>query len=259
MKKGIKTTLVEIAVAVVIVALAVTFIVLWKQFEDSLPTVDNSVTPTGIVNVTPDDPTGVPETPTNAPTTAPTSEPIDSPAVPTDMPVETTDARVVEPTSAPTVTDAPDAEEPTVTEAPETEDETEAEVTAAPEETKEPELTATPEPTATPKPTKEPVITEAPTEEPEIELTNYWFRTKKLRDSHFEKHGIEMGFETPEEYIEAANRVICNPDALHKLEAEDNDHVYFVEATNEFVVLSQDGYIRTYYIANGGIDYFNRQ
>lgn len=121
------------------------------------------------------------------------------------------------------------------------------------------ENTQKPEVTETPKPTKEPVVTETPTEEPEIELTNYWFRTKKLRDSHFEKHGIEMGFETPEEYIEAANRVICNPNALHKLEAEDNDHVYFIEETNEFVVLSQDGYLRTYYIANGGIDYFNRQ
>ncbi len=127
------------------------------------------------------------------------------------------------------------------------------------ENTQKPQETKAPEATATPKPTKEPVVTEAPTEEPEIELTNYWFRTKKLRDSHFEKHGIEMGFETPEEYIEAANRVICNPDALHKLEAEDNDHVYFIEETNEFVVLSQDGYLRTYYIANGGIDYFNRQ
>lgn len=131
--------------------------------------------------------------------------------------------------------------------------------TEKPQVTKAPEVTAEPEVTKAPEATKEPVVTEAPTEEPEIQLTNYWFRTKKLRDSHFEKHGIEMGFETPEEYIEAANRVICNPEALHKLEAEDNDHVYFIEETNEFVVLSQDGYLRTYYIANGGIDYFNRQ
>ncbi len=93
----------------------------------------------------------------------------------------------------------------------------------------------------------------------EIELTDYGFRSQKLQESHFEKHGIEMGFEAVEDYIEAANKVISNPDALHKLEAEDNDHIYFLEETNEFVVLSQDGYIRTYYIANGGINYFNRQ
>lgn len=134
--------------------------------------------------------------------------------------------------------------------------------TGAPKPTKAPEVTEAP--TEAPKATKAPETTLAPTEAPlvaeeEIELTNYWFRTKALRDSHFEKHGIEMGFETPEEYIKAANMVICNPDALHKLEAEDGDHIYFLEETNEFVVLSQDGYIRTYYIANGGIDYFNRQ
>ena len=112
------------------------------------------------------------------------------------------------------------------------------------------------EPTEAPE--VQPEETEAPTEEP-IELTDYGFRNKKLRDSHYEKHGIEMGFETVEDYILAANKVISNPDSLHKLEAEDNDHIYFLEETNEFVVLSQDGYIRTYYIANGGIEYFNRQ
>lgn len=127
-------------------------------------------------------------------------------------------------------------------------------VTKAPTVTEEPKATEVPK--ATEAPTEEPVVTEAPEE---IELTDYGFRNQNLQDSHFEKHGIEMGFETVEDYIEAANKVISNPESLHKLEAEDNDHVYFLEETNEFVVLSQDGYIRTYYIANGGIDYFNRQ
>lgn len=68
-----------------------------------------------------------------------------------------------------------------------------------------------------------------------------------------------MGFATIEEYVAAANAVINHPDALHKQEAEDNDDVYFLEATNEFVVVSTDGYIRTYFIASGGIDYYNRQ
>lgn len=136
--------------------------------------------------------------------------------------------------------------------------------TAEPVVTKTPEATAEPAATKVPEITAEPAATNAPkrTPEPEeeiAELTDFGFRNKKLRDNHFEKHGIEMGFATVEDYIEAANKVISNPEALHKLEAEDNDHVYFVEETNEFVVLSQDGYIRTYYIANGGIDYFNRQ
>ena len=66
-----------------------------------------------------------------------------------------------------------------------------------------------------------------------------------------------MGFGSEEEYLIAANAVIANPDALHELEAEDNDHVYFVEATGEIVFLSQDGYIRTYFITDK--EYFERQ
>lgn len=90
-------------------------------------------------------------------------------------------------------------------------------------------------------------------------ISNYTFRSEEQYISHYEKHGVEMGFASAEEYLAAANQVISSPDALHKLEAEDNDHIYYLEETNEFVVLSQDGYIRTYFLPNAGIDYFNRQ
>lgn len=88
---------------------------------------------------------------------------------------------------------------------------------------------------------------------------DYTFRTDDLFESHYEKHGIEMGFDSAEAYLEAANDVIDSPEALHKTEAEDGDDIYFLEETNEFVVLSTDGYIRTYYIADGGIEYYERQ
>lgn len=108
----------------------------------------------------------------------------------------------------------------------------------------------------------EPKVTETAeainTTEAEI-LSNYTFRSEDQFISHYEKHGIEMGFASAEEYLEAANRVISSPDALYKREAEDNDHVYYLEETNEFVVLSEDGYIRTYFLPSAGIDYFNRQ
>ncbi len=94
-------------------------------------------------------------------------------------------------------------------------------------------------------------------ETPQVQL--YSFRNERLLNQHYEKHGIEMGFATIEEYVAAANAVINHPDVLHKQEAEDNDDVYFLEATNEFVVVSTDGYISTYFIASGGIDYYNRQ
>ena len=57
----------------------------------------------------------------------------------------------------------------------------------------------------------------------------------------------------------AASDVANKPDALHKIEAEDGDDVYYLESTNEFIIVSRDGYIRTYFKPSRGIDYFNRQ
>ena len=89
-------------------------------------------------------------------------------------------------------------------------------------------------------------------------VVTYDFRNPSYLTEHYRKHGIEMGFGSEDAYLRAANNVISNPAALHKLEAEDNDHVYYVEATDEIVFLSQDGYIRTYFKC-GGRDYFDRQ
>ena len=89
--------------------------------------------------------------------------------------------------------------------------------------------------------------------------TTYKFRSKKLLNQHYEKHGIEMGFASAADYQEAASAVINDPNALYKTEKEDGDGVYYIEETNEFVILSVDGYIRTYFNPSGGIDYFNRQ
>ncbi len=68
-----------------------------------------------------------------------------------------------------------------------------------------------------------------------------------------------MGFDSKEAYEKAASDVINNPAALHKTEAEDGDYVYYVEETNEFVVLSKDGYIRTYFLPSAGKAYYDRQ
>ena len=102
--------------------------------------------------------------------------------------------------------------------------------------------------------------TEAPTNPPaesHVARKDYYFRNKSLLNSHYEKHGIEMGFRNAKEYEKAASAVINNPDSLYKTEQEDGDHVFFLEDTGEFVVLSLDGYIRTYYYATR--KYFDRQ
>lgn len=119
----------------------------------------------------------------------------------------------------------------------------------------EPTSAPTPRPSATSVPTSKPTLTP----EPEPSQKTYTFRSEALLEEHYQKHGVEMGFATKEGYVAAANVVINSPDALHKLEAEDGDDVYYLEATNEFVIVSTDGYIRTYFCPNNGKDYFDRQ
>jgi pyocin large subunit-like protein len=106
-----------------------------------------------------------------------------------------------------------------------------------------------------------------PEEEPEEEIAwdystfpeDYAFRSKKLLNEHFEKHGKEMGFESAEAYAESANLVIHHPDVLHKIEKDDGDTCFYLEDTNEFVVLSTDGYIRTYFWPDSGKKYYDKQ
>ena len=147
----------------------------------------------------------------------------------------------------------------TTTEVP-PETETESTAEATPEATTEAAAETTTETTteATTAATTE-ATTEATTAATTEAETVYRFRNKSLKNDHYEKHGIEMGFDSADAYEAAANAVVHNPDALHKTEAEDGDDVYYVEATNEFVVVSTDGYIRTYFLPSSGKRYYDRQ
>ena len=111
--------------------------------------------------------------------------------------------------------------------------------------------------------TDAPVITDTPdTSDPTdttADYVTYKFRSKKLLDQHYDKHGKEMGFKSAADYEKAASDVVNNPDALNKIEKEDGDYVYYVEATNEFVIVSTDGYIRTYFLPSAGKSYYDRQ
>lgn len=91
------------------------------------------------------------------------------------------------------------------------------------------------------------------------EYVQYYFRNESLLNQHYNKHGKEMGFESAEAYQQAASDVINNKNALHKTESEDGDGVYYIEDTNEFVILSTDGYIRTYFNPDRGIEYYEDQ
>ncbi|MBQ8962162.1 MAG: hypothetical protein IJ071_13280 [Ruminococcus sp.] len=118
------------------------------------------------------------------------------------------------------------------------------------------------------KKSKKEKATEAPTEADwssydDQNYVEYHFRSQKLLDQHFDKHGGEFaqdfGYQNAEEYEKGASDVINSPDALHKTEAEDGDYVFYIEETNEFVILSTDGYIRTYFRPNAGKKYYDRQ
>lgn len=85
------------------------------------------------------------------------------------------------------------------------------------------------------------------------------FRNETLWEEHFEKHGSEFGYKSKEEYLKGANEVINSSTSKHKTEAEDGDEIYYDEEKNEIVFVSTDGYIRTYFKPNDGINYYNRQ
>lgn len=101
-------------------------------------------------------------------------------------------------------------------------------------------------------------VAESEAKQAETQYT-YTFRNEQLLNDHYEKHGIYMKYKSPEKYLKGANRVIADKNTLHAIEAEDGDDVYYLERTNEFVVVSKDGYIRTYFCPEDGIEYFHRQ
>ena len=59
--------------------------------------------------------------------------------------------------------------------------------------------------------------------------------------------------------LEFSLTLIHNPNSLHRIEEEDGDDVYYLEENNGFVIVSIDGYIRTFFYPDDGLAYFNRQ
>ena len=106
-----------------------------------------------------------------------------------------------------------------------------------------------------------PEASEADLSETEKAVQKYYFRSEKLFDSHYEKHGAEFGNITQDEYLDLANELINaeGENILHKTEKEDGDFLYYDTETNEFLVLSTDGYIRTFFKPSAGLDYWERQ
>ena len=109
------------------------------------------------------------------------------------------------------------------------------------------------------KPAEVPTKTKAETKE----AKEYYFRYKSYLTEHYEKHGIEMGFKDANAYRKAASDIINSAGEkgiLSKYKSDGSgDMCFYVEATKEFVVLSKDGYIRTYFLPDSGYAYYQRQ
>ncbi|MEG0050415.1 MAG: hypothetical protein RR572_04885 [Raoultibacter sp.] len=89
----------------------------------------------------------------------------------------------------------------------------------------------------------------------------YQFASQEKFDQHYKKHGREFGNISQDEYLQKANDLIVSnaPTLKTKKEKTDGDTCYYDSASNEFLVLSKKGVIRTFFHPNDGIDYFNRQ
>lgn len=86
------------------------------------------------------------------------------------------------------------------------------------------------------------------------------FKTEDLLDSHYKKHKGEFGDITKEEYLKGANDLInsSGDDILTKVR-NNGDELFYNTKTNEFVVKTKDGFLRTYFKPQDGLSYFNRQ
>ena len=98
------------------------------------------------------------------------------------------------------------------------------------------------------------------------DITEYsQFRTEEHWTDHYEKHVIdqeeftEYGDLTKEEYLMLAQWLMdFNGDEV-QIKQDDGDTLYYDAENNFFGVMSDDGYIRTFFRPTAGQEYFDRQ
>ena len=87
------------------------------------------------------------------------------------------------------------------------------------------------------------------------------FRSKLQLDEHFEKHGREFGAITEEQYLHLAQQLRDARPGREILEARrpDGGFAKFDRKRGAFGAYDPDGIIRTFFVPNDGIRYFERQ
>lgn len=89
-------------------------------------------------------------------------------------------------------------------------------------------------------------------------LKQYTFKNERLARQHYQKHGAELGYHSQEAYLNGARRTIASADL--KGYQLDGDIQYLNSSSCDYVVVSPQGYIRTYFRPSGDCEaYFKRQ
>jgi len=87
------------------------------------------------------------------------------------------------------------------------------------------------------------------------------FRTQHLLDEHFAKHGSDFGTISQDEYLRMAQQLRDSRPGRYVLESKRSSGggAKFDTRNNAFVAYDSDGTIRTFFIPNDGVRYFERQ
>ena len=90
---------------------------------------------------------------------------------------------------------------------------------------------------------------------------NRGFRTRHLLDEHFAKHGADFGSVTQDEYLKMAQQLRDARPGKFILESKrkTGGGAKFDTRNNAFVAFDEDGTIRTFFVPNDGVRYFERQ
>lgn len=99
------------------------------------------------------------------------------------------------------------------------------------------------------------------------DITEYsQFRTKEHWEDHYQKHVIDQeefvedfGDISKEQYLMLAQWLMDFADDEVQIKEDDGDLLYYDAENNFFGVMSDDGYIRTFFRPSAGQEYFDRQ
>ena len=96
---------------------------------------------------------------------------------------------------------------------------------------------------------------------PSLSAGGRGFRNDHYLDEHYAKHGPEFGQISKQDYLKMAQSLRDSRPGAEIMESRrpDGGAAHFDKRRGWFVAFDEDGTIRTFFVPNDGIRYFNRQ